>query len=839
MAFDPKNAVPVDPNRKKQQTQQGGFNPENVGQGVRIEGPELKSIFGYKQPYDSPNPAPTSDIVKRVIEEAIAPPMHFANQFTLNYPRSISHALGYEMPGEDPKTAIGEVVSRGAGLVGGVSGPAPIRALKVMAQSPKLLSRMGTGAAFSGIAAPESEPMVKALKDKGLTIEGLVEGLKQELGQRTGAAAIGAAAGPVLGKVMDIAGPPVGRLVSGAAQKAGRIPQDILEAAQNIWAAPGRKIDEGLEAVAGLPKGTVAEMKTLKPYEIEQRQNPEFQQVRIAGPAQQRVQPGVQNLDANTLRALGLDEQFAGRMEQMDAPRLSAAKFQGLGDVNETVKKMFEGRKGEIGKQYEEAMAEIQKSSNLTRFRSELRSLLADFVRRKNAGEFRGKVPAETKATMQPFMELFKNYRQGFVGPRDLRVLNAALGDLVEKNLGTQVGAKAQGLRVNLREDLAADTGSDKLKQAVSQYKLMKEFEDLMKEDFEKFLMKNLSQEQISQLQGLEKFVGKEFIEQSRDIIAAKNAEKFSKELTPEFVQDKIMQQVKRAANPGLAGHNEAVKMLNQLLGTEGANRAVREFKGVMIANKTNPNTIQPSLFSMARREARKLIRAPYQKPEPTPGAKNGFLRILKNNRGSVRIGSGEEPNVQWGGETDKVANQRLELSRLAKLPGGGNRIVYKNNAVVVKVAKSPLGLRANDLAGDNFIGDHLPALIERGKDYIVVEYVPRNDSETGKFLAPLQKFTAQDFKNKTPELQDALTEMGLDDFMNYDLLWNDFKAKRNWGWKDGKAFLLDEGALNHELRIGYKPDEFDNKAWREILDARRQRPVVDGQDLKKVVKND
>ncbi len=837
MAFDPKNAIVVDPNRNQRPTptQDGGFNPANVrqdGTAVRVEGPSRKSVFGYQEPYGSPN-ASGGEIFKRVIEEAIAPPMHFANQWAMNYPRSIAHGMGYEMPGEDPKTAVGEVVSRTAGLGGAVTGPAPVRALKALSASTKFLPRVGTGAAFSGIAAPDTEPMVKALSEGGLTVQSLVEGLKQEFGQRTGAAAMGAAAGPMVGKVLDMAGPPVKRLASGAAGAAGTKVADIIEALKNVIGAPGKAVDSSLEAVAGLPKGTVAEMKAVRPFDIEARQNPEFQQVNIAAPAQQRVQPGIQNMDAETLRALGLEDEFAGRLGQMDAPRLSQARFQGLGDVNEQVKKLFEGKKGAVGKQYEEAMAEIQKSSNLSRFRKELREVLADFVRRKNKGEFRGKVPDDIKATYQPFMELFKNYRQGFVGPRDLRVLNAALGDLVEKNRGSQVGAKAQGLRVNLREDLAADTGSDKLKQAVEQYKLMKQFEDLMKEDFEKFLMKNLSQEQISELQDLEKFVGKEFIESSRDIIAARRAESFSKSLTPEMIQDKIMQQVKRAANPNLAGHNQAVKMLEQLLGKEAAAKVIREQKGVMLAQKTNPNTIQPSVFSIVRREARKMVRAPYKKAEPSKTAQNGFLKILKtnrvsNNRGSVRIGSGDAPEVKFGGETDKVANQRLELSRLARLPGGGNRTVYKNNAVVVKVARSPLGLRANDLAGDGFIGDHLPELIERGKDYIVVEYIPRNDAETRKFLSVLQKFNPSDFDKKTKELQEALTKLGLEDFMNYDLLWNDFKAPRNWGWKDGKAFLLDEGALQKDLHHGYKPNEFDSKDWRQILDLRRQKPKAE-----------
>lgn len=128
-------------------------------------------------------------------------------------------------------------------------------------------------------------------------------------------------------------------------------------------------------------------------------------------------------------------------------------------------------------------------------------------------------------------------------------------------------------------------------------------------------------------------------------------------------------------------------------------------------------------------------------------------------------------------------------------------------------------------MAADYFIqkNEHFPKIFETGKDYVVAEYVPRNDSVARKYLKPLQEFSQVDFENKTSALQDTLEKMGLSDFMNYDLLWNDFKAVRNWGVRpDGTPVLIDEGVLTKEVTSGSKISDMVQKDWNDILRMRK-----------------
>ena len=60
-------------------------------------------------------------------------------------------------------------------------------------------------------------------------------------------------------------------------------------------------------------------------------------------------------------------------------------------------------------------------------------------------------------------------------------------------------------------------------------------------------------------------------------------------------------------------------------------------------------------------------------------------------------------------------------------------------------------------------------------------------------FLKPLKKFTPLDFKRMETALVEQMEDMGLSDFRNYNLLWNDFTAGRNWGVRaDGEVVLVD-----------------------------------------------
>lgn len=176
--------------------------------------------------------------------------------------------------------------------------------------------------------------------------------------------------------------------------------------------------------------------------------------------------------------------------------------------------------------------------------------------------------------------------------------------------------------------------------------------------------------------------------------------------------------------------------------------------------------------------------------------------------------------------EQDTVAGQKIDKSLLNKLKGGSSREVYElTDDLVIKIAKTAKGLEQNAPAGDYYIAEneHFPKVFEIGKDYIVTEKILRNDTEVRKWLKPLQKFTVEDFKNKTSELQEVMEEKGLSDFLNYDVLWNDFIAVRNWGMReDGTPVLIDEGALTDQVHSGSTVDPYVQQEWQDVLQARR-----------------
>ena len=64
---------------------------------------------------------------------------------------------------------------------------------------------------------------------------------------------------------------------------------------------------------------------------------------------------------------------------------------------------------------------------------------------------------------------------------------------------------------------------------------------------------------------------------------------------------------------------------------------------------------------------------------------------------------------------------------------------------------------------------------------------------------------------------------MNYGDFLNYDLLWNDFIAGRNWGkTKDGRLVLTDAGALNKSIMES--PSKYLTRDWEEIKRLRREK---------------
>ncbi len=67
------------------------------------------------------------------------------------------------------------------------------------------------------------------------------------------------------------------------------------------------------------------------------------------------------------------------------------------------------------------------------------------------------------------------------------------------------------------------------------------------------------------------------------------------------------------------------------------------------------------------------------------------------------------------------------------------------------------------------------------------------------------------------------MEELGLTDFLNYDLLWNDFKAARNWGQRaDGTIVLVDEGALNENVTATSAIPDWARQEWSEVKRDRK-----------------
>ena len=184
----------------------------------------------------------------------------------------------------------------------------------------------------------------------------------------------------------------------------------------------------------------------------------------------------------------------------------------------------------------------------------------------------------------------------------------------------------------------------------------------------------------------------------------------------------------------------------------------------------------------------------------------------------------------QTEGRQQKVISDVLDVNELEVVSkGGSSRIVYMHpdGKNVIKVAKTPKGLEQNIALGFgdvNYLGSFVPELEEQGLDYIIIENVPRNDTEVNKFLKPLKEFTPQDFKNKTAELQDAMRELELEGFMDYNILWNDFTATRNWGMREnGEFVLVDEGALDDSIHFSSEVKDWSKEEWGEVLSRRRE----------------
>jgi hypothetical protein len=185
------------------------------------------------------------------------------------------------------------------------------------------------------------------------------------------------------------------------------------------------------------------------------------------------------------------------------------------------------------------------------------------------------------------------------------------------------------------------------------------------------------------------------------------------------------------------------------------------------------------------------------------------FQESEKNSGFQTRDGK----PIGFNYDTDKVARERFDFSNLKKIGSGSDRDVYDlGDGKVLKVAKTARGLNQNIYEGDFYLGI-VPKVFERGLNYVVAENTPRiktsdivqtfdvdgneiGTSTAGQMLKELQQFSQKDFDSKVSKLQDVLAKYGLQDVTSYEVLWNDFTAQRNWGYKDGVAYHSDGGTF-------------------------------------------
>lgn len=153
---------------------------------------------------------------------------------------------------------------------------------------------------------------------------------------------------------------------------------------------------------------------------------------------------------------------------------------------------------------------------------------------------------------------------------------------------------------------------------------------------------------------------------------------------------------------------------------------------------------------------------------------------------------------------------------------GGTTRNVYDLGNAVAKVAKDPKGLQQNEAEADDT--PHTPKALLRGKDFVVTEKAERDDKLINAWLKPLKEFDSDDFEDKNPKLVKLMRDMGLGNFLKYNLLWGDFTAARNWGLdSSGSPTLLDKGTLNADIYEHDDAPESVQDKYDEIKHERRE----------------
>ena len=189
---------------------------------------------------------------------------------------------------------------------------------------------------------------------------------------------------------------------------------------------------------------------------------------------------------------------------------------------------------------------------------------------------------------------------------------------------------------------------------------------------------------------------------------------------------------------------------------------------------------------------------------------------LLSGNRIQKSLGE-LSGYLRYKYDSSQVARDRFDIPNLKKLSAGSDRVVFDlGDGNVLKVANNARGLAQNMQEGDQeLIGKGmLPQVYETGLNYVVAEKlevlkpkdrVPVYDLRTGEqydtedadvMIEELTPYGQADFDTRNPDLVDVLKNYGLQDFLNYDIIYGDLTNIENWGFKEGKPVHLDAGTF-------------------------------------------
>lgn len=172
---------------------------------------------------------------------------------------------------------------------------------------------------------------------------------------------------------------------------------------------------------------------------------------------------------------------------------------------------------------------------------------------------------------------------------------------------------------------------------------------------------------------------------------------------------------------------------------------------------------------------------------------------------------------LRYNYDVNQVARDRFDIPNLVKLSQGSDRVVFDlGEDKVLKVANNARGLAQNMQEGNEELIDKglLPQVYETGLNYVVAEKLTQlkpndqipiynivNGEQYGTedaevMIMELYRYSQADFDNKNPELIEVLKNYGLEDYLNYDIIYGDLGDISNWGIKDGKPVHLDAGTF-------------------------------------------